>query len=154
MLAMGIDFAAVFDEENVPVGLVSFKMLAAALSARYGHALFAKKILRGTLVPSVVFGPIAATQPNEQITLVIPIKQAAVINPALDFFAVQAHLERRPPEHSFDDIIVTSETGTYEGLIPMRDFMKLQMDMLRWQESELRRRNEDMNRTLAQLSQA
>ncbi|HUB67286.1 MAG TPA: ATP-binding protein [Candidatus Methylacidiphilales bacterium] len=154
MLAKGIDFAAAVDEENVPVGLVSFKMLAAALSARYGQALFAKRILRGTHVPSVVFGPIAAIQPNELAPLVIPISQTAVINPALDFFAAQAYLERRPSAHSFDDIIVTSETGTFEGLIPMRDFMKLQMDMLRWQESQLRQRNDDLNRTLSQLSHA
>ncbi len=152
MLAMGIDFAVAVDEENVPVGLVSFKMLAAALSAKYGHALFAKKIL-STRVPSVIFGSLATTQPHEQMALFIPISRAVVINASLDFFAAQANLERRPKEHSFDDIIVTSETGTFEGLISMRDFMKLQMDMLRWQESELRQRNEDMNRTLTQLSQ-
>ena len=69
MLTLGIDFAAMVDEENVPIGLVSFKMLAAALSARYGQALFARKILIETQVPSVVFGPMAAIQPNERVPL-------------------------------------------------------------------------------------
>lgn len=153
MLGQGIDFAAAVDEENIPIGLISFKMLAAALSARYGQALFAQKKLREAHVPSVVFGPAAAVNSSEQ-ALIIPIQQAAVINPAVDFFAAQVCLQRRPPDHSFDDIIVASETGAYEGLVSMRQFMKVQMDMLKWQESELRRRNEEMNRTLNQLSQA
>ena len=36
----------------------------------------------------------------------------------------------------------------------MRQFLKLQMNVLHWQESALRQRNEDMKRTLSQLSQA
>jgi len=152
MLALGVDYAAAVDEENIPVGLVSFKMLAAALSAKYGHALFAKKLLN-TRVPSVILGSIGTNQTEDQVDLVLPLAQTAVINASLDFFAAQANLERRPKDHSFDDLIVTTETGAFEGLISMRDFMKLQMDMLRWQESELRRRHDDLNRTLIQLSQ-
>jgi len=152
MLALGIDFAAAIDEENIPIGIVSFKMLAAALSAKYGHALFAKKILK-THVPGVIFGSIAKIRPDEQVALVIPVEHAAVINTTFDFFAAQATLENRPKNRSFDDIIVTSPTGKFAGLISMQDFMKLQMDMVRWQESELRRRNLEMNRMLTQLSQ-
>ncbi len=153
MLSLGVDFAAALDKENIPIGLISFKMLAAALSARYGQALFARKILGEAHVPSVVFGPANAVLPHEQMPLIIPLNQTAVISPVLDFFAAQTYLERRPGHHSFDDLIVTSDTGTFEGLISMRDFMKLQMDTLRWQEKELRRRNEEMKRTLTQLSQ-
>jgi len=133
---------------------VSFKMLSAALSAKYGHALFAKKVLRETRVPKVVFGVLAEDLRDEQVALVIPLDRTAVFYPALDFFAAQARLEGRASVHSFDDIIVTSAAGRYEGLISMRDYMKLQMDMLRWQEKELRQSNEDMNRTLSQLSHA
>ena len=154
MLALGIDFAAEVDAENVPIGLVSFKMLAATLSAQYGQALFAKKTLEETRVPKVVFGPMWQMSTEENIAMVIPIERATVIHPLLDFFAVQACLERRPMEHCFDDIIVTSEAGTYVGMMPMRDFMKLQMNVLRWQERELRQRNEEMNLTLNRLSQA
>lgn len=155
MLSSGIDYAAVVDEENIPVGLVSFKMLSAALSARYGQALFAKKALGDTHIPRVVFGPAAPMSSDGHLPIVIPLDQTeiAVFNPVIDFFAAQASLERRSVANSFDDIIVTSETGTYEGMISMRDFMRLQMNVLRWQELELRRRNEEMNRTLSKLSQ-
>jgi signal transduction histidine kinase len=149
MLALGVDFAVAIDEESVPVGLVIFKRLAAALSAKYGHALFAKKLLN-TRLPGVIFG---STQTGEEVDLVLPICQTAIVNASFDFFAAQASLERRPKEHTFDDIIVTTDSGTFEGLISMRDFMKLQMDMLRWQENELRKRNDEMNKTLIQLSQ-
>jgi len=154
MLGLGIDYAAEIDEENVPIGLVSFKMLSAALSARYGQALFAKKTIGDTRVPSSVFGSRTNMPPDHQMALVIPVSQATVFNSVLDFFAAQACLGRRAPDHSFDDIIVTSDDGTYEGMISMRDFMKLQMNFLHWQQRELRQHNEDMNRTLSQLSQA
>jgi signal transduction histidine kinase len=129
-------------------------MLAAALSARYGQALFAKKALGEVRVAGVIFGRTAVTRPDEQISLIIPLAQTVVTDPSLDFFATQARLERRPVDHSFDDIILTSDSGLFEGMISMRDFMKLQMDMLHWQENELRRRNEDMARTVNQLTQA
>ena len=154
MLSQGIEFAAVTIDDDAPIGLISFKMLTAALSAKYGHALFAKKALKTAKVPSVVFGPLAKLQAEQQVPIIIPLEQAAVFNPVLDFFAAQAWLERRTPYHSFDDIIVTNEAGKYVGMIVMRDFMALQMNVLRWQETELRRSNVDMNRTLSQLSQA
>jgi len=155
MLGLGIDYAAAIDEENVPIGLVSFKMLSAALSARYGQALFAKKMLGEVRVPSALLGPTASNlPPDHQTPIVIPITQATVFNSVLDFFTAQASLGRRAPDHTFDDIIVTSDDGTYAGMISMRDFMRLQMGVLQWQQRELRQHNEAMNRTLSQLSQA
>lgn len=154
MLALGIDFAVMVNATNRPIGLVSFKRLAAALSAKYGQALFAKKILGETHVPSVVFGSVPESAQREDAPLVVPLHDVAVISPELDFFAAQAHLERRPVAHGFDDIVIVSESGTLTGLISMRDYMKLQMDTLRWQEGELRRRHEEMKQTLTQLSQA
>jgi signal transduction histidine kinase len=47
-----------------------------------------------------------------------------------------------------------SKDGSYDGMIAMRQFLKLQMNVLLWQEGELRRSHEDMKRTLSQLSQA
>ena len=154
MLALDIDFACVVDSDNYPIGLLSFKMLAAALSARYGQALFAKKALGEVRVAGVIFGRTAERRPDEQISLIVPLSQVVVVDPSLDFFATQARLERRPNDHSFDDLIMITDSGLFEGMISMRDFMKLQMDMLYWQENELRRRNEDMVRTVNQLSQA
>jgi signal transduction histidine kinase len=154
MLSLGIDYAAEVDEEHVPIGLISFKRLSAALSARYGQALFAKKMLGDAMVPSAVLGYLTHEERDHQMSIVIPISQATVFNPVLDFFTAQASLGRRAPDHTFDDIIVTSDDGTYEGVISMPDFMKLQMSILHWQQRELRQHNEDMNRTLSQLSQA
>jgi len=144
MLASGIDYAAAYDEEDALCGLVSFRMLSAALSARYGQALFAEKLLGRTSVPRVIFGPVSDGSADKLIPLVIPLEQAAILSPALNFFEAQKQLERRPAERGFDDILVTSKTGQFEGLISMIDFMKLQMDMLRWQESELLQRNEQL----------
>jgi len=144
MLVLGVDFAVAFNAEDTLVGLISFRMLSAALSARYGQALFAGKILGETSVPRIIFGPVAESIADMLIPLVIPLGQAAIINPALNFFEAQKHLERRSHERSFDDVIVTSEAGKYAGLISMINFMKLQMEMLRWQEGELRHRNEEL----------
>ena len=154
MLVKGIDYAAEVDEENVPIGLVSFKILSAALSARYGQALFAKKMLGDTRVPGAVLGSMTKIPPDEQRHIVIPLAHATIFNSVLDFFSAQACLERRPLDRAFDDIIVTADDGTYAGMISMRDFVKLQMDVLRRQECELRQHNEEMNRTLGKLSQA
>jgi signal transduction histidine kinase len=154
MLGLGIDYAAEIDEENIPIGLISFKRLSAALSARYGQALFAKKMIGEAFVPSAVLGYMNHIPRDHQTSIVIPISQATVFNPVLDFFTAQACLGRRAPDHTFDDIIVTSDDGTYEGMISMPDFMKLQMSVLHWQQCELRQHNETMNRTLSQLSQA
>jgi len=101
-------------------------------------------LLGKTYVPNVIFGPVSDGTADVLIPLIIPLSQAAIISPELDFFEAQKQLEYRLPERSFDDIIVTSETGKYVGVISMIDFMKLQMEMLRWQESELLQRNEQL----------
>jgi signal transduction histidine kinase/CheY-like chemotaxis protein len=144
MLALGIDYAAVFDEADVLAGLVSFRMLSATLSARFGQALFADKMLGKSCVPRLIFGPVAAGAADVLVPLVVPLSQTATIRSEFNFFEAQKHLERRLPERSFDDVIVISDTGKYAGMISMIDFMKLQMEMLRWQESELRQRNEEL----------
>jgi len=145
MLALCVDYAAAFDEEDALCGLISFRMLSAALSARYGQALFAGKLLQEAFVPRVVFGPVGdSAAADVRIPLIIPLAQAAIIHPMLNFFEAQKQLEGRLPERGFDDVIVTSETGEYIGMISMIDFMKLQMEMLRWQESELLQRNEEL----------
>ncbi len=154
MLARGIDYAVVNNAEGSVIGMVSFKMVAAALSAKYGQALFAGKSIGQTRVPSVIFGPVNQLPPDQQVPLVIPKKDAAVFYPTFSFFTAQKAVDRREAHHSFDDIIVLSETGAYEGMISMRRFQKLQMDVMQWQEKELLRRNDDLNRTLNELSQA
>ncbi len=154
MLALGIDYAGVVDQDQTLVGMVSFKMVAAALSAKYGQALFSKRSLGVTRVPSLIFGPMVQLPPDHQVPLITPLADTAVFRLPLDFFAAQAHIERRSPDHCFDDILVLQEVGTYAGMISMRDFLKLQMNVLNWQEGELRQRHEEMKRTLSQLSQA
>jgi signal transduction histidine kinase len=154
VLSLGLDFAVIVTSDNIPTGLISFKMMAAALSAKYGHALFAKRKLRDVRVPGVVFGSITKAQPNKEMPLIIPLDHVAVIQPSFDFFEAQFVVAQRPPEHSFDDIILATEDGHFCGLISMRAFMKVQMDMLRWQQVELRRRHEETHKTLQQLSQA
>jgi signal transduction histidine kinase/DNA-binding response OmpR family regulator len=144
MLASGVDYAAVFKEGDILCGLVSFRMLSSALSARFGQALFAAKILGHASVPRMIFGPVAREIADTLVPLVIPLEEAVTLNPRLNFFEAQKQLERRLPERGFDDLIVTSETGKYDGLISMIDFMKVQMEMLTWQESELRQRNEQL----------
>jgi len=153
MLAQGIDYAAVFDEAHTLVGLVSFRMLSAALSAKFGQALFADKMLGQLNVPRMIFGPVAEDAADVPVPLVIPLGQAAIVDFSLNFFEAQKHLERRLPERSFDDVIVTTESGKYDGMISMIDFMKLQMEMLRWQESELLERNEQL-REAKELAEA
>jgi signal transduction histidine kinase/CheY-like chemotaxis protein len=144
MLASGVDYAAAYNEEDALCGLISFRMLSAALSARYGQALFADKLIGKISVPKVIFGPVSDGTADMLVPLIIPLQQAAIVNPELNFFDAQKQLEQRLPERSFDDIIVTSESGEYGGLISMINFMKLQMEMLRWQESELRQRNDQL----------
>jgi len=144
MLALGNDYAAVVNEEAVPIGLVSFKMVSAVLSTRYGQALFAKKLLGQIRVASVVFGPVHNGDDAAERPLVIPLDQIAIINPKISFIEAQSHLKRRPRARSFDDVIVTSESGTYAGMISMIKFMTLQMDLLHWQDAELHNRNEEL----------
>ncbi|HEY0256650.1 MAG TPA: ATP-binding protein, partial [Candidatus Methylacidiphilales bacterium] len=144
MLILGIDYAAAFDEKDALIGLISFRMLSAALSARYGQALFAAKLLGATRVPRVIFGPVSDGSADVLIPLIIPLPQTAIIRPTHNFFEAQKQLESRLPERGFDDVIVVSETGKYTGVISMVDFMHIQMEMLRWQEGELRQRNEQL----------
>jgi signal transduction histidine kinase/CheY-like chemotaxis protein len=144
MLASGINFAAAIDDEMIPIGLVSFKMLSAALSARYGQALFAHKLLGEAHVPSVIFGPMSKSHPDVQLSLIIPLDQSALVDPSVNFFTAQRRLENRSPDRRFDDVIVVSASGRYVGLVSMSDFMKLQMEILLWQEDELRRQNEHL----------
>jgi len=143
MLEWGIDFAALVNQDDAPIGLVSFRMVSAALGARYGHALFARKMLEETQIPSVLLGSGRGAS-NVLLSLVIPMDRAVVVNPKRTFFEVQHMLEMRSVDRSFDDIIVTSLAGKYVGMISMINFMKLQMEMLRWQESELLQRNEEL----------
>jgi signal transduction histidine kinase/DNA-binding response OmpR family regulator len=146
MLSAGIDYAAALDEAGNLVGLVSFRMLSATLSARYGHALFAKKILSETEVQRVIFGPQQRVAGDDAVPLIIPMADTAQIRETYNFFEAQIHVGCRPPERSFDDAMVVTESGKYLGLISMIEFMKMQMEMLRWQENELRKRhNELMN---------
>ena len=153
MLAMGIDYAAAFNDREVLIGLVSFRMLSAALSARFGQALFAKKLLGTTLVPKMIFGPVDAKARDEQVPLIIPLERTAIIRSVSDFFEAQKCLECRPTDRGFDDIIVMSDMGQYKGLVSMIEFMRVQMDMLRWQGSELRQRNEQL-RDAKELAEA
>ena len=144
MLDVGIDYAAAVDDHHNLVGLISLKMVSAALSARFGQALFANKLLGETCIPSVILGSPRNGAPDVQLTLVIPMEQVAVLNPTTSFFAAQATLQGRPVERSFDDVIMVSETGKFQGMISMSNFMKLQMDILRWHEIELRERNQQL----------
>ncbi len=144
MLTAGVDYAAAFDGRDLLCGLVSFRMLSSALSAKYGQALFADKPLGHTSVPRVIFGPVAKEIADVLVPLVIPLDQTVVVTPSTDFFGAQKRLERRLSERSLDDVIVTSADGKYLGVISMIDFMKMQMNMLCWQEGELRQRNEQL----------
>jgi signal transduction histidine kinase/DNA-binding response OmpR family regulator len=144
MLTAGVDFAAAFDERDMLCGLLSFRMLSSALSAKFGHALFADKPLGSTSVPRVIFGPVAKEIADVLVPLIIPLDQAVVVTPSVNFFEAQKRLERRLSERSLDDVIVTDDAGKYLGVISMIDFMKMQMNMLCWQESELRQRNDQL----------
>jgi len=144
MLTAGVDFAVAFDERDMLCGLVSFRMLSSTLSAKYGQALFADKPIGQTSVPRMIFGPVAKEIADVLVPLVIPLDQAVVVTPSIDFFAAQKRLERRLSERSLDDVIVTDDAGKYLGVISMIDFMKMQMNMLCWQESELRQRNDQL----------
>src|SRR5580698_9861297 len=96
MLALGIDYAAVMDGAKGVCGLVSFRMLSSTLSAKYGHALYANKMLAGTSVPRIVFGPVATEVADLPVSLVIPLENVAQVTPRLDFFAAQLQVEKRP----------------------------------------------------------
>jgi hypothetical protein len=120
-------------------------MLSSTLSARYGHALYAKKILGGTQVPRIVFGPVPEDVADTPISLVIALSHAAIVTPDLDFFAAQNQVENRPLDRGFDDVVVLDETGGYDGLVPMIELIRMQITLMRWQESELHRRGPRAN---------
>jgi signal transduction histidine kinase/CheY-like chemotaxis protein len=153
MLALGIDFAAVLDNTKRLVGLVSFRMLSSTLSAKYGHALYAKKNLSGTSVPRIVFGPVPPDVADQPVPLVIPLDKTVMVTPRLDFFSAQIQVERRPLDRGFDDVIVLNEQGGYDGLVPMFELIRMQLVMLRWQEDELRRHADELT-TARDLAEA
>ncbi|MCE0483298.1 MAG: ATP-binding protein [Methylacidiphilales bacterium] len=153
MLAEGIDFAAQVDENNVPIGLVSSKLVAGALSVQYGQALFAKKKLGALRVPGYVLGAREKEKSQDFQPLVIGLDEAIVLNSTIDFFTAQSAIEKRPREHRFDDLIVISDDGTYLGMIEIIDFFGLQTRVSQWQDIELRTRNQILNETLTALQQ-
>ena len=154
MLSTGVDYAAAFDENGALAGLISFRMLSAALSARYGQALFAAKPLGEVHVRRLIFGRSTKTTADVLVPLVIPLEHAVVLQPALDFFAAQKQVEEREDDRSLDDLIVTSETGAYVGVISIIDFMKLQMGLLRRKETELRSSNDLLQQAKEQAEAA
>ncbi len=100
MLGQGVDYAVAFDDDAL-VGLISFRMLSAALSARFGQALFADKLLGKAHVPRVIFGPLASGAPDLLIPLIIPLDQAAIVDSSLDFFAAQKKSRASPSGAQF-----------------------------------------------------
>ena len=144
MLALGVDFAAVMDGSKRLAGLVSFRMLSSTLSARYGHALYASKVLGETSVPRMIFGPVAVDIADQAVPLVTPLAETVQVTPQLDFFSAQSQVEKRPRDRGFDDVIVLTEDGRYDGLMPMIELIRMQVNMLRWQESELWRRADEL----------
>jgi signal transduction histidine kinase len=72
------------------------------------------------------------------------LSQAVVLHPALNFFEAQKRLGHRLADRGLDDVIVTSDDGTYTGVISMIEFMKIQMEMLHGQENELRQRHKQL----------
>ncbi len=144
MLVQGIDYAGVLDGAKRLVGLVSFRMLSSTLSARYGHALYAGKTLGDVSVPRIVFGPVPADVADQPVPLVIPLDKTAIVTPKLDFIAAQGQVERRPLDRGYDDVIVLSDDGVYEGLVPMFELIRMQIGLLRWQENELRRHADEL----------
>src|ERR1700677_3699466 len=117
MLALGVDFAAVMDGSKRLAGLVSFRMLSSTLSARYGHALYASKVLGETSVPRMIFGPVAVDIADQAVPLVTPLAETVRVTPQLDFFSAQSQVEKRPRDRGFDDVIVLTEDGRYDGLM-------------------------------------
>jgi signal transduction histidine kinase/DNA-binding response OmpR family regulator len=144
MLVLGIDYAAVVDGAKGLCGLVSFRMLTSTLSARYGHALYATKVLGETDVPRIVFGPVASEVADRPVSLVIPLTNTARVTPRLGFLAAQFQVEERPMDRGFDDVILLTEEGAYDGLIPMIELIRMQLNLLRWQEGELRRHADEL----------
>src|SRR5271156_527755 len=144
MLALGIDYAAVLDSAKRLGGLASFRMLSSTLSAKYGHAPYAKKVLGETNVPRIVFGPVPRDVADQPVPLVIPLDKTAIVTPRLDFFSAQVQVEKRPLDRGFDDVIALNEQGGYEGLVPMFELIRMQITLLRWQESELRRHSDEL----------
>ena len=144
LLVLGVDYAAVLDSGKRLAGLVSYRMLTSTLSAKYGHALYANKILGETSVPRIVFGLVPKDIADQPVDLVIPLDKTAMVTPKLDFLAAQTQVERRPLDRGYDDVIVLNEEGIYVGLVPMFELIRMQIGLLRWQESELRRHGDEL----------
>ncbi len=153
MLRLGSDFAVVLDSRRHVLALASFKRLAAVLSAKYGQALFSRRRLGQTRVHSKIVGP-ARSRPEEDdyLAVVTPIEHAMVLHPQDDFFEAQRKYGQRPEGNHFDDIVLVDASSRYAGMIPVREFNRLQHQMLLWQEAELVQRNEALQKTLDELS--
>lgn len=152
MLRFGSDFAVVLDRQRHVLALASFKRLAAVLSAKYGQALFSRRRLGMTRVHSKIVGPARAKADDDYLAVVTPIEQAMVLHPQDDFFEAQRKYGQRPEGNHFDDIVLVDASSRYAGIIPVREFNRLQHQMLLWQEAELVQRNETLQKTLDELS--
>jgi signal transduction histidine kinase len=152
MLQGGMDFAVVIDEERHVLALASFKRIASVLSAKYGQALFSRRQLGATRVHSRIVGAAQKNDEDGYLSVVTPLKHTIILHPEDDFFEAQRRYELRPVENHFDDIILVDRENRYAGLLPVREFNRLQHQMLLWQESELVERNHKLERTLEELS--
>lgn len=152
MLRVGADFAVVLDEQRQVLALASFKRLAAVLSAKYGQALFSRRQLGMTRVHSKIIGPARKSADDDYLAVVTPIEHVMVLGPQDDFFEAQRKYGRRPEGNHFDDIVLVDEAGSYIGMIPVREFNRLQHQMLLWQEAELVQRNQKLQQALDDLS--
>ncbi len=92
----------------------------------------------------MIFGPVAAEVADLAVPLVIGLAETVQVTPQLDFFSAQSQVEKRPKDRAFDDVIVLTENGAYEGLVPMLELIRMQIGLLRWQESELWRRADEL----------
>lgn len=152
MLRTGVDFAVVLDDLEQVLALASFKRIAAVLSAKYGQALFSRRRLGQTRVHSKIVGPARSRAEDDYLAVVTPIESVMVLRPQDDFFEAQRKYERRPSENHFDDIVLVDAEDRYAGMMSVREFNRLQHQMLVWQEAELVARNETLQKTLDELS--
>lgn len=152
MLRLGADFAVVLDEHRHVLALASFKRLAAVLSAKYGQALFSRRRLDMTRVHSKIVGPARAHPQDDYLAVVTPIEHVMMLHPHDNFFEAQRKYGQRPEGNHFDDIVLVDESSHYTGMITVREFNRLQHQMLLWQEAELVQRNEKLQRALDDLS--
>lgn len=152
MLRAGADFAAVLDEKRHVLALASFKRLAAVLSAKYGQALFSRRQLGGIRVHSKIIGASHRSKNDDYMEVVTPLGRIIVLRPDDDFFEAQRKYELRPEENHFDDFVLVDSANHYAGMLTVREFNRLQHQMLIWQESELIERNLKLEKALGDLS--